>query len=183
MPKTVPLSDFFHQETLRSLRETLQRLQYYYTQRDVKLLDAFMAELFSTEGSITVIGVGDDAFCAGHDQAREMFENDWLYWGDVVFDSEPARIDYHNEVGWITTTGTVTKRLDTEILFRDVPDKTQEVDERKNSILNMLKLTTDVSNNDSGGQVFSMGIRFSAVLLKTSEGWRFKQMHFSTTTP
>ena len=130
MPKTVPLSDFFHQETLRSLRETLERLQYYYTQRDVNLLDAFMSELFLTEGSITVIGVGDDAFCTGHDQARELFENDWLYWGDVVFDSETARVDYHNEVGWITATGIVTKRLDTKILFRDVPDKTQETDER-----------------------------------------------------
>ena len=181
MPKTVPLSDFFHQETLRSLRETLERLQYYYTQRDVKLLDAFMAELFSTEGSITVIGVGDDAFCAGHDQAREMFENDWLYWGDVVFDSEPARIDYHNEVGWITTTGTVTKRLDTEILFRNAPDKTPVTDDRKSNILSVLKLTTDAIDNGSAGQVFSMGIRFSAVLHNTSEGWRFRQMHFSTT--
>ena len=183
MPKTVHLSDFFHQETLRSLRETLQRLQYYYTQRDVNLLDTFMAELFPLDGSITVVGVGDDAFYSGIEQAREMFENDWLYWGDVVFDSEAARVDYHDEVGWISTTGTVTKRLDTEILFRDTPDKTPTTDDRKSNILNVLKLTTDAIDNDGAGQVFSMGIRFSVVLLKTSEGWRFRQMHFSTTAP
>jgi len=182
MPKTVPLSDFFHQETLRNLRETLNRLQYYYAQRNVNLLDAFMAELFSMESSITVVGVGDDAFCIGHDQVREMFENDWLYWGDVVFDSESARVDYHNEVGWITTTGMVTKRLNTEILFRDSPDTTSGNDDRKNNILNVLKLTTDAIENDSTRQVYRMGLRFSAVLVKSSEDWHFRQMHFSITT-
>ena len=183
MPKTVPLSDFFHQETLRNLRETLNRLQYYYAQRNVNLLDTFMTELFSMDGSITIIGVGDDVFCTGHDQARELFENDWVYWGDVVFDIECARFEYHNEVGWITATGTVTKTINTEILFRDAPDKAPDTDERKSNILNALKPTTDAIENDSTRQVYRMGLRFSAVLVKSSEDWHFRQMHFSTTTP
>jgi len=108
---------------ISEVRSTLLRFQEGYLARDVSRLDEFM-QLFVQEESIEMIGVGASKRLAaewfeGLARIREIVENDWLYWGDVCFDVEGAKITVRGETAWLSTTGTVTqtKAFDTAIEF------------------------------------------------------------------
>jgi len=179
MPKTIPLSDFYHQEALRGLSEALKRLQFYFTQRDSRLVDACMDELFPDEGNILVVSAGNDDWCKSISEVKEQFVTDWEYWGDVVFDLDSAVIDYQNDIGWIAVCGTVSKADDTEISFRSEQDNNAGSDSESP----LISLLMQASHRLDGEPVhFSRTpVRLTAVLTKSTDRWLFRQMHFAVT--
>ena len=88
-----------------SVRAALQKFQDGYTPRDVSKLDEFM-QLFVQDDSIEMISVGASKRAAnewfeGLSRIREIVENDWMYWGDVRFDVEGAKITVQGEAAWL----------------------------------------------------------------------------------
>lgn len=89
--------------------EQLHALQNGYIRRDPKDLNAFAASLFPNDGDVLILGSNGDTgeWARGLPASKKLIEGDWLYWGDVRFDSDHAIVWSSGDVAWIATIGTV----------------------------------------------------------------------------
>jgi hypothetical protein len=178
------MSDHNHAE----VRSTLQRFQDGYTARDTAILDEFM-QLFVQDDTIEMIGVGASQRAAnewfeGLSRIREIIESDWMYWGDVRFDVEGAKITVQGDAAWLSTTGTVTQTqaFDKAIGFH-LDDMKAILDKEGLSADEKIMEATHYGmrrlRERSKGLGYSWPFTFTAVLLKSGNEWRFHTIHWS----
>lgn len=89
--------------------EILGRLRDFqdgYTRRDPDQAEAFVARLFAPE-DILILGTMPDEIFIGREEAAELIESDWKYWGDCRFLIDNAHISAAGPVAWFSTRGTV----------------------------------------------------------------------------
>jgi hypothetical protein len=169
------------------VRSALQRFQDGYIERDTNKLDEFM-QLFIQNDTIEMIGVGASKRAAnewfeGLSRIREIVESDWMYWGDVRFDVEGAKITIQGDAAWLSTTGTVTQTqaFDTAIEFH-LNDMKAIFDKEDLSADEKLMEATHYGmrrlRERSKGLGHSWPFTFTAVLLKDGNEWRFHTIHW-----
>ncbi len=171
-----------------SIRSALQKFQDGYTARDVTKLDEFM-QLFIQDESIELIGVGASKRSAnewfeGLERIRKIVEGDWIYWGDVKFDVEGARITVKDDAAWLSTTGTVTqtKAFDTAIEFHINGMKAflERADlSADQKIMESVNYGARRLYERSKGIGHSWPFTFTATFMKIGSEWRFHTIHWS----
>jgi hypothetical protein len=171
-----------------AVRSTLREFQDFYTTRDLAMLDSFMA-LFAPTDRIELIGIGASKRAAqewfeGPERIREIIESDWQYWGDVRLDVEGAKITLCGDVGWLSTTGTVTQTeaFDTAIKFH--LDDMKAIFERQElsadeKLMEVTHYGMRRLRERSKGRGYSWPFTFTAVLLRVGAEWRFHTIHWS----
>ncbi len=187
---------------IQAVRDTLQKFQDGYEQRNVAAIEDFRA-LFIAGDDLEMIGTGaiepgDDEWCLGSDAACDLVQNDWEGWGDVRLDVADARIHVLGSVAWLATTGAVTMDLDPNETIRDYLSYMQEsagdegVDPRAR-MLELLRGATNTLFEAERGKQYIWPLRFTAVLVRApgtgdgappanGERWLFHQVQFSFPT-
>ena len=89
-----------------NISSQLQLFEKGYIDRDVENLDKFCSDLISKNNTL-VLGTMPYEIFNGYDEAKDLLESDWLYWGDVRFLMEEANISVHDSVSWVSTIGYV----------------------------------------------------------------------------
>jgi hypothetical protein len=159
-----------------------------YLARDCSKLDSFMelfipeAEIIGTNGTVP----GQDEWYTDRKTARELVKGDWEYWGDLRFDPQKARIDSQGDVGWISISATVTKRIGEEN-YQSYLEYVKGYIDRPNitaqqKLLNILRGGTNTVFELNRGEKFVWPLRITAVVVKRNGFWRFSQMCFSFST-
>jgi hypothetical protein len=170
------------------IRSLMQTFQDGYTRRDVTQVDSFM-ELFTSDAE--VIGTngvkpGVDEWYTDSGSARELVEGDWEGWGDLRLDLDSMSIHQHDDVGWVAASATVTKIIGSESYtsylefiktFIDNPSFSAE-----QKLLHILRGGTNTVYELRRGETFVWALRFTAVVLREADGWKFAQMNFSFPT-
>lgn len=173
------------QDEIRSL---LQSFQDGYTGRDTSQVDSFM-ELFSDEAEVigtNGIKPGMDEWYMDRASARELVEGDWRGWGDLRLDLDSMSIHSRGDVGWIAATATVTQMIGAENyasyleFVRKLLDDSNLSAEQK--LLYILRGGTNTVYELRRGEKFVWALRFTAVVLREADGWKFAQMNFSFPT-
>ncbi len=170
------------------IRTLLQRFQDGYIQRDVNRVDSFM-ELFTDDAE--VIGTngvkpGVDEWYMDRKSARELVEGDWQGWGDVRLDLDSMSIHSRGDVGWVAASATVTRTIGSENYasyleyVKSYIDKPELSAEQK--LLNILRGGTNTVYELRRGEKFVWALRFTAVVVREDNGWKFAQMNFSFPT-
>ena len=170
------------------IRLLLQRFQEGYTRRDVSQTDSFM-ELFSAD--VEVIGTngvnpGFQEWYLDRASARELVEGDWQGWGDLRLDLDSMSIHSRGEVGWVAATATVTQTIGSENyasyleFIKTFLDDSNLSAEQK--LLHILRGGTNTLYELRRGEKFVWPLRFTAVVLRAAEGWKFAQINFSFPT-
>ena len=170
------------------IRALLQTFQDGYTRRDLSQVDAFM-ELFTPNAEV----IGTNGFQPGTAEwymdrtaARELVHGDWEGWGDFRLDLESASIHARGDVGWIAATATVTQRIGEENYasyleyvkaYIERPDISAE-----QKLHNILRGGTNTVYELRRGETFIWPLRFTAVVVRQPEGWKFAQVNFSFPT-
>jgi len=173
---------------LQEIHNLLQIFQSGYTRRDLNQIDAFM-ELFT--GDVEIIGTngvkpGTDEWYLNRDTARELVQGDWESWGDLSLDLDSASIRTLGEVGWIAATAIVTQTIGEEnyALYLDfiksLIDKPGISAEQK--LHHILRGGTNTVYELRRGEKFIWPLRFTAVIIHESNGWKFAQVNFSFPT-
>ena len=176
-------------EPLEQIRSLLQTFQDGYTNRDLKEVDKFM-ELFTEDaGVIGTNGVkpGVDEWYTCRADARELVQGDWESWGDLRLDLTSASIHSLGDVGWIAASATVTQTISAEQNYASylefirviIDHPTRSALEKLQSIL---RGGTNTIYELGRGETFVWALRFSAVVVRTTPGWKFAQVHFSFPT-
>jgi hypothetical protein len=173
---------------LSAVRSTLQKFQDGYTSREVDRLDEFM-QLFVQSEAIEMIGIGASKRHAsewyeGISRVREFIGDDWRYWGDVRLDVEGAKISIHDDVAWLSTTGTVTqtRAFDTAIEYH-LNDMKNFFDKEDLSADEKLMEVTYYGmrrlRERSKGIGYRWKLVFTAVLVRVEAEWRFHSQHWA----
>ena len=170
------------------IRLLLERFQDGYIRRDVSQADSFM-ELFTKDAE--VIGTngvkpGLDEWYMDRASARELVVGDWEGWGDLRLDLDSMSIHYRGDVGWVAATATVTEMIGSENYasyldfiksFIDDPSLSAE-----QKLLHILRGGTNTLYELRRGEKFVWALRFTAVVVREAEGWKFAQINFSFPT-
>jgi len=170
------------------IRSLLQTFQDGYTRRDVTLVDSFM-ELFTADTE--VIGTngvkpGVDEWYMDRASARELVEGDWEGWGDLRLDLDTMSIHSRGDVGWVAASATVTKIIGAENYAFYLEFVKTFIDDPKLSaeqkLLHILRGGTNTVYELRRGEKFVWALRFTAVVVREADGWKFAQMNFSFPT-
>ena len=173
------------QDEIRSLLETFQE---GYTRRDLTRVDDFMnlftddAEVIGTNG----VAPGVDEWYMDRASARELVAGDWEGWGDLRLDLDSMSVHSRGEVGWVAATATVTKIIGEENyasyleFVKTLIDDTKLSPEQK--LLHILRGGTNTVYELRRGERFVWALRFTAVVVREVDGWKFAQMNFSFPT-
>ena len=176
---------------MTSNEEILQLMQAFqagYIHRDVTQADAFM-QLFTADTE--VIGTNgvkprEGEWYMDRASSRELVVGDWETWGDVRFDLDSMSIHSRGDVGWVAAFATVTKTIGEENYasylefvrsFIDDPELNAE-----QKLLHILRGGTNTVYELRRGEKFVWALRFTAVVVRESDGWKFAQMNFSFPT-
>lgn len=172
----------------QAIRALLHIFQEGYTRRDLAHVDAFM-ELFLPEAE--VIGTngvrpGRDEWYTSRDAARDLVIGDWEGWGDLRLDLATASIHAHDAVGWIAATATVSQTIGAEnyaaylARVREFIDASPLPAEEK--LHYILRGGTNTVYELRRGEHFVWPLRFTAVVVRRADGWKFAQVNFSFPT-
>jgi hypothetical protein len=170
------------------IRQLMQAFQEGYTQRDLHQVDTFM-QLFTTDAEI----IGTNGIKPGMDEwyrdsaaARELVHGDWESWGDLRLDLDSMSVHSRGEVGWIAAHGTVTKTIGAENYASYLEFVKSFIDDPKLSaeqkLLHILRGGTNTVYELRRGQNFVWALRFTAVVVREGDSWKFAQMNFSFPT-
>jgi hypothetical protein len=172
----------------QAILDLLHAFQAGYTRRDLTHVDAFM-ELFLPEAE--VIGTngvrpGQDEWYTSRAAARELVIGDWEGWGDLRLDLETASIHAHDAVGWIAATATVSQTIGAEnyaaylARVREFIDASPLPAEQK--LHYILRGGTNTVYELRRGEHFVWPLRFTAVVVRQADGWKFAQVNFAFPT-
>ena len=140
------------------------------------------AEVIGTNG----VGPGRDEWYMDRLSARELVAGDWEGWGDLRLDPDSMSIHSRGEVGWIAAPATVTQIIGAENYvsylefvkkYLDRPDISAE-----QKLLYILRGGTNTVYELRRGEKFVWALRFTAVVVREGDGWKFAQMNFSFPT-
>ena len=170
------------------IRLLLEAFQDGYARRDLTQTDAFM-ELFKPDAE--VIGTngvrpGVDEWYMDRLSARELVAGDWEGWGDLRLDLDSMSISSRGDVGWVAAPATVTKIIGEENyasyldFVKTLIDDTKLSPEQK--LLYILRGGTNTVYELRRGEKFIWALRFTAVVVREVDGWKFAQMNFSFPT-
>jgi hypothetical protein len=84
----------------------LEQFQKGYEKRDTAMLEFYMDQLFSRE-NILILGTMPGEIYSGYEEAADLVQSDWLYWGDVHMLTESANISFSDSVAWFSMIGHV----------------------------------------------------------------------------
>jgi ketosteroid isomerase-like protein len=170
------------------IRSLLQSFQEGYVRRDLAQVDSFM-ELFTLDAE--VIGTngvrpGVDEWYMDRAAARELVQGDWEGWGDLRLDLDAMSIRSRGDVGWVAAPATVTKIIGEESyasyleFVRNLIENSGLSAEQK--LLHILRGGTNTVYELRRGEKFVWALRFTAVVVREADGWKFAQMNFSFPT-
>ena len=173
------------QDEIRSL---FQIFQEGYTRRDLTQVEEFMtlftedAEVIGTNG----VAPGVDEWYVDRASARELVAGDWEGWGDLRLDLDSMSISSRGDVGWVAAPATVTKIIGEENYASYLDFVKTLIDDAKLSpeqkLLHILRGGTNTVYELRRGEKFVWSLRFTAVVVREADGWKFAQMNFSFPT-
>ncbi len=172
----------------KSVRKVLQQFQDGYITRDMAQLDTFM-QLFMQQEDTEMLGIGAAVrggfeWFQGTNAIREIIESDWTHWGDVAFDVAGAKITVHNDVAWLSTSGTLTQ---TDTFEKTLPlylkQMQEQLEDESQSAADRMMEATHYGmrrlRERQKGVGYQWPLVLTAVLIKTDLGWQFHTLHWS----
>jgi len=174
------------EEVQQNVRLTLIRFQEGYTKRNLDVLDEFVEDLFVNDNDSLIVGTADSEWCNGKEEIKNLIGSDWKYWCNVVLDIDGATVSSLGDVAWVTTEGFLHSKISEARAYEKCLNKIKEsIDsdiEPKDKVLDTLRNISMSLYDLNLGEEIIRPFRFTAVLLKCNNDWKFHSIHFSHPT-
>lgn len=177
------------------VKETLKKVQEGYIKRDVSIIDQFMNELVFKDDNVFAVGTGDDEWCFGRDEVKELFESDWQYWGDLTFDTDNPILYSYGDIVWVAVQGYVKYEFkdDKETYerylkivrshFDDSDEMLKKMSQKEKLATINYILTHKMRDREQKVRQYNWPVTFTGILIHHEQKWVFKYMQFSMATP
>ena len=172
----------------QAILDLLHAFQAGYTRRDLAHVDAFMALFLPDAEVIGTNGVhpDHDEWYTSRDAARELVIGDWEGWGDLRLDLERVSIHARDAVGWVAATAIVSQTIGAENYAAYLARMREFIDmfflPAEEKLHYILRGGTNTVYELRRGEHFVWPLRFTAVVVRQADGWKFAQVNFSFPT-
>jgi hypothetical protein len=181
--KTLPVK-YEENNEVEEIRRVLYRIQEGYDKRDVSILDDFAKEIFTGDENSFIFGTDAGENFYGPNAGHDLCEGDWIYWGDFDINADKAYISVYDNMAFVYSKAFLRKQKDRQRTYNSLGDlfhnyllPSEESSEEK--LLRMLWKTTNRVHYSEYPGNFIVPMKFSGVLIKTDNTWRFQHMHFT----
>jgi hypothetical protein len=176
-------------EVKEQVKERIEAFEAGYMSRNMENLDRFMDEMFCKDGGCFVLGIGDEELCLGINEAREMVEGDWEYWGQLELDKTSLSVATDGNNAFFCLNGTsIYSFQDSEERYgryiKSIASYFNENSEYRGMTYRARlaqinwQLCTLLSTRQDGPREYPWPLKLSGVLRREEGTWRFKTMQF-----
>ncbi|MGL4336476.1 MAG: nuclear transport factor 2 family protein [Turicibacter sp.] len=181
---------FIKKDELQSVKNVLDKLKNGYLERNIETSSSFADEIYWNSDDAFIIGTAMEEVCIGGEQIKELFENDFKYWGKVKLDTLNTNITVNDDKAWVSTFGTVSYTFeDTESRYDSYIEYIKGValnqslnDKQKTTFINWV-LALTYHKRDGEKRYYKWPLQVSGFLLKRDEKWKFTHLHFALKAP
>lgn len=172
---------------INEVKKVLGEFQELYNQKKEDELQVFVRDKFSYTNGIVVLGSDMNQWCYSENEIKELIKTHWKtednYWKQVDFKFGEAKVYADENIAWVISIGNIKNTISEDIQLENTIKKVNEIIEKeeisKEDVLNAASKIAKALKEIEQGEDYVWPIRFTSVLIKEEDSWKFHQMQFS----
>jgi len=173
--------------SIEEVKKVLGDFQELYKCKDIKKVDNYVDEEFSSREGLAVLGSSMGQWCFNTEDIKTLIKSHFAsennYWKDVNFKFQEAKIFADENVAWVVSIGVIRNTITEDEYIENTIKKVKELLDREDrSKVDALKAASQMAKTlrqIEKGENYIWPFRFSCVLIKENHTWKFHQMQFS----
>lgn len=173
--------------SIKEVKKVLEDFQELYKNKDISKVDNYVDEEFSSREGLAVIGSSRGQWCFNTEDIKTLIKSHFAsennYWKDVNFKFQEAKIFADENVAWVVSIGVIKNTITEDEYIENTIKKVKELLDREDrSKVDALKAASQMANTlrqIEKGENYIWPVRFTCVLIKENDTWKFHQMQFS----
>ena len=173
--------------SINEVKEVLGNLQELYLEKDMRKLAECVNEIFSLKDGLAVLGSGMNQWCFNTDDIKKLIKSHWAsesnYWKDINFKFEEAKFFANENVAWVVSNGIIKNIIPEDKHIENTIEKVKEIlggeEKCKTNALKAARKMANTLRQIEQGENYIWPFRFTSVLIKENDTWKFHQMQFS----
>ncbi|MCB2309771.1 nuclear transport factor 2 family protein [Clostridium tagluense] len=173
--------------SINEVNKVLKNLQELYTKKDKSEIEDFVKKGFYLQDGFATLGSGINQWCSNSNDIKELikfhFSNENNYWREIDFKFEQAKIFANENVAWVVSIGNIRNILSEDEQIEETINKVKDIlkgEERsKENALDAARKIARTLREIDRGENYVWPFRFTCVLIKENDTWKFHQMQFS----
>lgn len=173
--------------SIEEVKKVLGDFQELYKNKDISKVDNYVDEEFSSREGLAVLGSSMGQWCFNTEDIKRLIKshlaNENNYWKDVNFKFQEANIFADENVAWVVSLGVIRNTITEDEYIENTINKVKELLDREDrSKVDALKAASQMAKTlrqIEKGENYIWPVRFTCVLIKENETWKFHQMQFS----
>ena len=143
--------------------------------------------MFSKRDGLVVIGSGMNQWAYNIEDTKKIIEKHWSkennYFNEMDFEFEESKIFANENVAWVVTIGNIKNMISENEQIEKTITKIKGVlnkeEKSQENVLIAARTIADTLRDIDKGENYIWPFRFTGVLIKEDNIWRFHQMQFS----
>jgi len=173
--------------SINEVNKMLEKLQELYTKKDMSQVENFACKAFSLRDGFSILGSGINQWCSNIDDMKALikshFDNENNYWREINFKFEDAKVFANENVGWVVSIGNIKNTLSEDDQIEETINKVKDIlvkgEKSKENVLDAARKIARTLREIDKGENYVWPFRFTCVLIKENNTWKFHQMQFS----
>jgi len=165
----------------------LNEFQKGYEQKNIAEIRGFVKEMFSDQKGLSVIGTDLNDWCETHEEIEGLITKHWQSdrkdWGTMDFKFPEVTVFEYDKVALVVSLGEMKNTVTEEELYSKTMDQASKALEREGSLeLNVYEACRVMAKSlkeAEKGSDYVWPFRYTAVMVKENDGWKFHHMQFS----
>ena len=177
-------------KSISEVKEVLEKFQELYSKKDISSVDEYVNNGFSLKDGLVVLGNGMNQWCLNTEDIKTIIKahlsNENNYWKEINFKFDEAKIFANENTAWVVSIGNIKNTISEEKQIQDTIEKVKEIlggEEKSNTnALDAARKIANIIRNIEQGEIYLWPLRFTSVLIKENDTWKFHQMQFTFDT-
>lgn len=173
--------------SIEEVKKVLEDFQELYKNKDISKVDNYVDEGFSSREGLAVLGSSMGQWCFNTEDIKTLIkshlDNENNYWKDVNFKFQEAKVFADENVAWVVSIGVIRNTITEDEYIENTIKKVKELLDREDrGKVDALKAASQMAKTlrqIEKGENYIWPVRFTCVLIKENETWKFHQMQFS----
>lgn len=181
------MDTYKNNNSINEVMELLTSFQKLYQCKDISNIDNYVDEAFSSSEGLAILGSSMGQWCFNTDAVKTLIRshltNENNCWKDVNFKFEEAKIYANENIAWVVSIGVIKNTRKEDEYIEATIKKVKEIlgTENRNKLaaLYASKEMINTLRQVDKGENYIWPFRFTCVLIKENDIWKFHQMQYS----
>ena len=173
--------------SINEVKEVLEGFQELYSKKDMRSLDDYVNSAFSFKDGLAVLGSEMNQWCCNAEEIKKLIKSHLAdennCWKEIKFKFDEAKVFANENTAWVVSIGSIKNTISEDKRIADTIEKVKEIlgeeEKSRTKVLDAARKMANTLKEVEQGEVYFWPLRFTAVLIKENDTWKFHQMQFS----